>query len=197
MAKRAYRGTVQAEVAALTRQRILDAALHCFESDWIEQVTLQQIAADAGVTVQTILRHFNSKTGLLFAVADGVRAATVSERDEVPAGAITAAVDYLVRHYEAVGDRMIRLLAQEERYAPLHDLLEDARSIHRAWTARVFAPYLPTEDSRERLIPQLVATCDVYVWKLLRRDMGLSVARYQATLHAMLNALLPASGDVD
>jgi AcrR family transcriptional regulator len=194
MSKRAYRGTVQAEVAALSRQRILAAALRRFESDWIEQVTLQQIADDAGVTVQTVLRHFMSKEGLLFAVADGVRAATVSERDEVPAGAIPAAVEYLVRHYESVGDRMIRLLAQEERYAPLRDLLEDGRAIHRAWVGRVFAPYLATEVERERLIPQLVAACDVYVWKLLRRDMSLPVPQYQAALHDMVTALLSPRG---
>jgi AcrR family transcriptional regulator len=194
MSKRAYRGTVQAEVAALSRQRILAAALRRFESDWIEHVTLQQIAADAGVTVQTVLRHFISKEGLLFAVADGVRAATVSERDEVPAGAIPAAVEYLVRHYESVGDRMIRLLAQEERYPPLHDLLDEARGIHRAWVSRVFAPSLPTDAERERLIPQLVAVCDVYIWKLLRRDMALPVTHYQAALHDMVTAFLTPQG---
>lgn len=194
MTKRAYRGTAQAEVAALTRQRILAAALRRFESDWIADVTLQQLAADAGVTVQTILRHFTSKEGLLFAVADGVRAITVSERDEVPTGAIPAAVEYLVRHYESVGDRMIRLLAQEERYAPLHEVLEAGRGIHRIWTARVFAPYLTTEAEHERLLPLLVAAGDVYVWKLLRRDMGLSVERYQAALHDLLTALLNHEG---
>lgn len=194
MTKRAYRGTVQAEVAALTRRRILAAALHRFESDWIEHVTLQQIAADAGVTVQTILRHFTSKEGLLFAVADSVRAETISERDEVPAGALPAAVGYLVRHYESVGDRMIRLLAQEERYTPLQSLLSEARAIHRAWVERVFAAYLPTEAAHERLLPLLVAACDVYVWKLFRRDMGLSVERYQAALTDLLTALLHQEG---
>jgi AcrR family transcriptional regulator len=193
MSKRTYRGTVQIEIAALTRQRIIESALRRFEAEWIEQVTLQQIAADAGVTVQTILRHFHSKEGLLSAVADGIRVQTISERDEVPTGAISAAVVYLVQHYELVGDRMIRLLAQEERYPPLHDILEAGRVIHRAWVARICAPYLP-EVAREHLLPQLIAICDVYVWKLLRRDMGLPVAHYQEALYTMITALLPHQG---
>ena len=43
--KRAYRGTVQAEVAALTRQRILDAALALAADEWLDRLTLDQIAA--------------------------------------------------------------------------------------------------------------------------------------------------------
>ena len=38
--KRAYRGTVQAEVAALTRQRILDAALALAADEWLDRLTL-------------------------------------------------------------------------------------------------------------------------------------------------------------
>jgi AcrR family transcriptional regulator len=190
MAKRTYRGTAQAEVAALTRRRIMETSLRLYETEWMEQVTLQRIAAEAGVTVQTILRHFGSKEGLMVAVAAVVREATVGERDAVPAGDIEAAVDYLIGHYEEIGDRMTRLLAQEQRYPLLKEILESGRSIHRAWVGRVFAPYLPSDAARERRVPQLTAICDVFVWKLLRRDMGLSVDAYHAALRDMLHALL-------
>lgn len=194
MTKRAYRGTAQAEVAALTRQRIIEAALSLFEGEWFEQVTLQRVAEQAGVTVQTILRHFASKEGLLFAVAAVVRETTVSERADVPTGDIEAAITYLVQHYESVGDRMIRLLAQEERYPPLKELMNEGRAIHREWVTRVFSPCTPTPAERERLVPQLTAVCDVYVWKLLRRDNGLSVDQYRTTLHEMITAILPLHG---
>lgn len=194
MSKRAYRGTAQAEVAALTRQRIIEAALSLFAAEWFEQVTLQRVAEQAGVTVQTILRHFTSKEGLLSAVAAAVRETTVSERDDVPAGDIAAAAGYLVQHYEGIGDRIMRLLAQEDRYPPLRALMDEGRAIHRAWVARVFAPFLPTAADRERLVPQLTAVCDVYVWKLLRRDMGQSVEQYRVALHEMIAALLHAHG---
>lgn len=194
MTKRAYRGTAQAEVAALTHQRIIDTALRLFEAEWFEQVTLQRVAEQAGVTVQTILRHFASKEGLLFAVAEAVRATTVSERADVPTGDTEAAIAYLVQHYESIGDRMIRLLAQEDRYPPLKELLNDGRAIHRAWVTRVFSPYTPTLADRERLVPQLTAVCDVYVWKLLRRDSGLSTDQYRTALHDMITALLPLRG---
>jgi AcrR family transcriptional regulator len=194
MAKRAYRGTVQAEVAALTRRRIMDAALRLFEAEWFDEVTLQRIAAEAGVTVQTILRHFASREGLLFAVAAVVREMTIGERDGVPAGSMERAIAYLNEHYESAGDRMIRLLAQEERYPPLKELLEEGRRIHRAWVGRVFGPLMPASAREEILIPQLVAICDVYVWKLLRRDMGLSAEQYRAALRSMLSAVLTSRG---
>jgi AcrR family transcriptional regulator len=191
MTKRAYRGTAQAEVAALTHQRIIDTALRLFEAEWFEQVTLQRVAEQAGVTVQTILRHFASKEGLLFAVAAVVREATVRERADVPTGEIEEAIAYLVQHYERVGDRMIRLLAQEDRHPPLKSLMNEGRAIHREWVTRVFSPYTSTPSERERLVPQLTAICDVYVWKLLRHDLGLSVDQYQATLHDLITAVLP------
>lgn len=194
MSKRAYRGTAQAEVAALTRQRIIEAALHLFEAEWFEQVSLQRVAERASVTVQTILRHFASKEGLLFAVAAVVRETTLSERADVSTGDIEAGVAYLVEHYERVGDRMIRLLAQEERYPPLKELMNEGRAIHHAWVTRVFSPAMPTPAERERLVPQLIAVCDVYVWKLLRRDGGLSVEQYRAALHDMVTAILPVHG---
>lgn len=196
MVKRAYRGTIQAEVAALTRQRIMEAVLHLYDSSWMDQITLQQIAERAGVTVQTVLRHFGSKEGIEEAISLAVSQEVVRERDEVGVGDVPGIIAYLVQHYEGIGDRMIRLLAQEDRYAPLKKFMEDGRIIHREWVGRVFAPYCSTKRQRERLVPQLVAVCDVYVWKLLRRDMGLSVEDYSRTLKDMIGAIIPKGGSL-
>lgn len=194
MTKRAYRGTTQAEVAALSRRRIIDAALELYTTSWMDEVTLQQIAERAGVTVQTVLRHFGSKAGLEDAISTVKVAETMSERDEVATGDVEGIVEYLIRHYESIGDNSIRLLSQETRYPSLHKFMETARVLHRQWVGRVFAPYLPTEQARERFVPQLTAACDVYVWKLFRRDMGMTVDQYRDRLLDMITALIKFSG---
>ena len=72
----------------------------------------------------------------------------------------------LVAHYEELGDRVLRLLGEEDR----------GRVYHRQWCARVFAEALVGLKStdRKRHLAQVVAICDVYMWKLLCRDAGLS-----------------------
>ena len=61
-------------------------------------------------------------------------------------------------------------------------ITREGRGYHRDWCARVFAPALDglTGVTRERRLAQLVAVCDVYTWKLLHRDAGLS--RHQVTI---------------
>jgi AcrR family transcriptional regulator len=192
MAKRKYRGTVQAEVAALTRQRIIEATLALFAGHWIEEVTLEQVATQAGVTVQTVLRHFGSKEGLGAAAGRAANDAALVQRNEVVIGDFQSITQNLVEHYEQLGDRVIRLLAQEDRYTPLKELLQEGRMEYQRWVRRAFAPYLDRyqTDQQESLIAQLVVICDVYVWKLLRRDMGFSVEQYRATLLEMITALV-------
>lgn len=191
MTKRQYRNTAQAEVAALTRQRILQATLTLFAEQWIDAVTLDLVAERAGVTVQTILRHFGSKEGLAGQAGLAANQTATDQRAEAPIGDLAGAVDNLVQHYEEAGDRVIRLLAQEDRYSQLHELLKQGRFVHQQWVGRVFAPYLDRRlpDQRERLAASLIVACDVYVWRLLRRDMCYSVEQYQATLLDMIVAL--------
>ncbi len=54
------------------RRRILDAAKELFTTHPFDAVTLRPIAERAGCTAPTILNHFGSKEGLLFAVCEEV-----------------------------------------------------------------------------------------------------------------------------
>jgi hypothetical protein len=71
----------------------------------------------------------------------------------------------------------------------------EGRVAHREWCARVFAPYLaPLRGAdRTRRLAQLVAVCDVYTWKLLRRDAGLSQRQVVTALVELLEPLTTAS----
>ena len=51
----------------------------------------------------------------------------------------------------------------------------------------------PGEASGRRLIDQLVCACDVYTWKLLRRDMGRSRADTETTVLDMVKAIVRAA----
>ena len=52
------------------RQRILDAARELFVKNPYEAVTLRMIAERAEYTAPTILNHFGSKEGLIFAICE-------------------------------------------------------------------------------------------------------------------------------
>ena len=193
-AKRSDRGHVQAEVRALTRQRIIEAMIALYIESWIDQITLDQVAKHAGVTVQTVLRHFGTKEALIGAAGRQVNEAENARRGHIPVSDLDGAIAYLIDHYETVGDQVLRGLAQEGRYPEIAVSMEEGRIGHRAWVARVFSSYLEPRSGtdRDRLLAQLVAVCDVYMWKLLRRQAGLS--REQTAL-AIRELLLPLLAD--
>ena len=81
MTKRPYTMRARAESAQATHRRILDAARALFLDHWYDQVTLEQVAEEAGVSKQTVLRRFGSKEGLFAAVVD-----ELADRERLDAG---------------------------------------------------------------------------------------------------------------
>ena len=189
---RAYRMTARAESAEATGRRLI-AAMHALLGERpFEEITLEAVAARAGVTLQTLLRRFGSKSGLVAAAAaDGV-ARVESQRSAAPIGDARGALSNLFDHYEEWGALSLRLLAEEERFADIATITRDGRALHAAWVARVFRPALARRRGRprERLRVQLVAACDVYVWKLMRRDLGLARAAAEDAVLGIVEALI-------
>jgi AcrR family transcriptional regulator len=193
---RPYRQRVRAEAAAATGRRIVEAFIGLMRERWLEDVTLEAVARAAAVTVQTVIRRFGGKEGLLVAASEHLTG-EITARRATPPGAVGHAIRALVADYELTGDLAIRLLAQEPRHAGLPRLLDHGRACHRAWVAQVFAPSLDLlpPPARERRLAALVAATDVYTWKLLRRDMGLGPAEVTATIREMVVGLVgEASG---
>lgn len=187
--------TARADAAAATGERILDAAERLFRTDPAGEPTLEEVARRAGVSVQTVIRRFEGRDGVFRAALDRAVARVEEQRATAPAGDAAEAVRVLVDHYEAHGDLAMRVLAAEARSARLGTVVARGRRLHVAWCERVFAPALAplAGAARERRLAQLVAVCDVYTWKLLRRDRALS--RHQTELAlAELLAPLTAGG---
>lgn len=187
---------VRGEAAAATRERILDAAVELFWERPGASVSLHEIAARAGVAVQTVIRRFGGRDGLFAAAGEREVERVRSQRDEAPAGDVRAAVHVLVEHYEQLGDRIGRLLADEHRVPGLPELADSGRVFHRAWCARVFGPSLEPLGGveRDRLLAQLVAICDFYTWRLLRRDSSLSRRQTELALVELLQGVLAERG---
>lgn len=155
-----------------------------------DQATLDDVAARAGVTVQTVLRRFGSKEELISAAAEELTSRVEAQRNEAPVGDIAGAVRNLVGHYEETGENTLRLLAQEDRYPEIRTYTDRGRAMHYGWVGRTFAPFLEERADRERLRAEIIAVCDLYVWKILRRDLGFSRAQTEIALVEMLTALV-------
>lgn len=169
--KRVYHQTARAAAAEELRQRVAMAFYKLLLSRWVDEITLDDVAASAGTTRQTVIRLFGGKEGLLEAMAAIVEA-QAEPRLLLPHDAsILGALEVLITHYEVVGDLVVRLLAQEERHPALRPILERGRREHRAWVAKWFGGALKGVE-RERQVTRLVVATDVYTWKLLRRDFG-------------------------
>lgn len=172
--KRAYSMGVRAERAAATRQRILDAARELFV-DRSTDFTLEQIATMAGVSVQTVLRAFGNRETLILEAIGTVRSSREPVVLATPPRSIAEAVTQLFDDYEEIGDRVIRMLAEEHRVSGFAEVAAEGRAMHRQWVEAAFAGQLAAHSRRTRatIVVGLVAATDVYVWKLLRRDLGL------------------------
>jgi AcrR family transcriptional regulator len=173
-----------------TRDAIIDAAIDAFEAERTFSITLPTVAERADVTVKTILRHFGSRDALIDVawqrLSDEIRA----EREPPPDNPANA-LDVLIEHYERRGTMVLTTLASEDSDARARRMNSAGRLGHRAWVEQVFGARLPDEPTeRSRLIDVLVIATDVYTWKLLRLDRGLSVGDVSDRMLLMTEALL-------
>jgi AcrR family transcriptional regulator len=190
--KRRYRMGARAEATEATRSSIAAAWLALLRSLDYDEITLDAVAADAGVTVQTVIRHFGSKEELFSTVVHEVAGEEVARRAEAEVGNIDDAIRIVIEHYERIGDLVLRLLAQEDRFPAIREVTDSGRLVHYEWVERSFAPFL-TElrgADRRRRRAQLVALSDVFTWKLLRRDLGLTRRQAHVAMAEMVSALL-------
>jgi len=191
---RTYRMGARGEAVAATRQRILEAGRSLGVDDLNLDPTLEQVADRAGVSVQTVLRHFGTRDALMAAVVEFATSRIQQERRPVGADPASA-VDAVVAHYEQLGDFSLALLARESVDPRAAELTTAGKAFHRRWVEDAFAAALPPHpSSRDPLIDLLVVATDVYAWKLLRRDRGHDVAVVRERMLAMVQALLATAG---
>jgi AcrR family transcriptional regulator len=189
MTTRTYRQTRRADATERTRDAIVAAAQALFREDPQLDPSLEAVAARAGVSTRSVIRHFGSKDGLLeAAIAAGVEAAATTRHAEP--GDVDGAVRSIVAHYEAMGDDVIRWLVLAERLPMVRLVTERGVEVHLEWVDTVFAPdldRLPRAAHRTRRAALATAT-DVYVWHLLRRREGLGREATEAAILDLVEA---------
>jgi AcrR family transcriptional regulator len=181
----------RADAAETTWNRVLDAAVGLFTDNPYEDVSLDLVASAAGVTKRTILRRFGSKETLFAESLQSAVEEMIRHREEAVVGDVAGAVANVVGQYERWGTNRLRLLAQEDRIPLIAEWVQGGRDWHWAWVERIFAPQLAglRGTARKRRVAAYVTVTDVYTWKLLRLDRGLSRAETERTLVEMANKL--------
>lgn len=188
---RSYVLQARAQTVRETRERIMEAVLAMATEKPLSALVLPEVAARSGVSVQTVLRQFGTREGLLDAAGELASERVRAERRVAP-GDVPAAITNLFDHYESRGDGVLLLLAQESWEPRAADIADQGRHIHREWVEQVFEPLLAaaTEPSRKETIDLLVVACDVYTWKLLRRDQKLDRKNAEARVIRLVSAIL-------
>jgi AcrR family transcriptional regulator len=176
-----------------TRQRILQATFDLAADRVVSDISLDLVAQQAGVSVQTVLRHFGSRAALIRAASEH-GAALVAQERRAPAGDLDEAIRLLVDHYELRGDTSVLLLAQENSDPIVGAVVARGREVHREWVASTFRPLLgPLEPAaRQEALDLLAVVTDVYTWKQLRRDQHLSREVTETHITRLVAAVLAA-----
>ncbi|HET8558885.1 MAG TPA: TetR/AcrR family transcriptional regulator [Marmoricola sp.] len=185
---RSYTMDARARAVEATRTRIADALFALASRHRLAEISLDDVAAAAGVSVQTVLRHYGSRSGLIEGVRDYATARIVEERT-APVGDVDGAIRILLDHYEKHGRMSLLFLAQEDDDAVIAGITTRGKRVHRDWVSEVFAPFATGDDA---LLDLLVVATDVYTWKLLRLDRQLSRSRVQQRMATLVRAVLDA-----
>jgi AcrR family transcriptional regulator len=68
--RRQYRQVARAQAATETARKAIDAFTVSAGERWFDDITLQEVATRAGVTVRSVIRRFGSKEGLVKAMVE-------------------------------------------------------------------------------------------------------------------------------
>ena len=190
--RRTYRMRARAEAAERLSADIVDAAFELWLEKPYDEITLQEVADRSEVSLSTVMRRFGSKEGLLETIVKTDKLGEVALRDSVAAGDVDAALRILSDGYERLGDAVMRNIALEERFPAVAEWVELGREYHREWIGRVFAQWLPASGHRDyrRRRAQFIVATDLYTWKILRRDQGLSKPETRRAMRELVDRLI-------
>jgi AcrR family transcriptional regulator len=173
--RRPYKKVAREQAQQRTREALLEAAIEEFYSDRWSTTSLDALAGRAGVTKQTLLRHFGSKEGLLIQALVRGAAQVLDERWSAPVGEIDGAIENLLDHYEVWGRRARQIEAWQDAPSVLAKLSQAGRQLHYQWVEFAFAPQLDglDEEAFARRRAELIVICDVQTWWTLSHSLEL------------------------
>src|SRR3954454_21772122 len=94
---RTYTMTARAQAAEDTRARIREALFELAMTRMFPDISLEDVATEADVSVQTVLRHYGSRAALVEATMEYALGRVTAER-VAPEGNVDTALAVLVDH---------------------------------------------------------------------------------------------------
>lgn len=181
---------------------MVDAAYELFVANGWAATGMREVAAVAGVAVETLYSHFSSKRGLLQAVLDMTvvgddAPVALAERDEFRAlgkGRRSARIRAGARVLTAVQARTASVAALLRQAAPSDDdvaeMLRSARERQRIDVARAFELLVGRAPSRaEGDGLWAIASSEIYL--LLVGESGWSPEEYEAWIAELMERVIP------
>lgn len=185
--------TSRAADAERTGDRIVDAMLERFTVLEYANIRLEDVAADAGVTVQTVIRRFGSKAGLMLTTVQRELGAIMANRAAIAGASPRETVEALAQHYEKYGRLILKVYSEASVVEGLPEVAKAGREYHVGWCRSAFAGHLqPLADAQreERRMAEIIAVCDSRTWYILRVDCGLSIDQTTAAIFDLLAPVL-------
>jgi AcrR family transcriptional regulator len=201
---RRYRSRLRERRTAETRRAVVDAARELFVANGWAATGMREIAANAGVALETVYSHFSSKRGVLGAVADAAVVGddapiALAQRPEFVAlgeGRRSARIRAAARLVTGVHVRTAAMAKLLRQAAP--DELEIAEMLHstRERQRRDVATALelvigraPTPSERDGVW----AVVSPEVFLLLVEESGWTPEQYEAWIEEALGGVIPRS----
>lgn len=185
----------RADSAARTAESILDATLGLWARLPYDQIRLDAIAAQAGVTVPTVVRRFGSKAGALCALVDRELDALERTRRPLADASTGEIVDHLVVFYEEFGLAILKLYSEAPFVEGLALRAARAREQHVGWLRTVFGGRVSGDQrAHARRLAQVIAALDATTWRILRHENDLSQGEVALAFTELLEPLVRGDG---
>ena len=202
--RRRYRSRLREQQTEQTRRAVVDAARDLFVSNGWAATGMRDIAAVAGVALETVYSHFSSKPGLLRAVADAAvvgddAAVPLAERAEFLAigqGPRPARIRAAARMLTAVQVRTAAVAKLLRQAAPadeeIAEMLQSTRERQRVDVATALALVIGRAPRKfERDGVWALASPEVYL--LLVEESGWRPEQYETWVAETLERVIPRS----
>jgi len=203
--RRAYRSPRRLQQAAENRQAVLDAATRLFDERGYVATAMRDVAAESGLSLETVYANFRSKSELLMAAID---VAVVGDDEPVPLhdrpefqalgrGSREQRARACARLVTGIHGRtsgLILALKQGAAADPaLEDVLRDRETSRRA-DVELGARLVAGRDVAEEECDGLWALYDVSVYQLLIELRGWTATQYERWLADATDRLLHERG---
>jgi AcrR family transcriptional regulator len=193
-AVRPYLQVARAEATQDLSQRIVAAFLSALKMHWLDEITLNAVAAEARTTRQTVLRLFGSKDGLLAAAVEIWPAEIASSYSQPQCTTPEELAAAMVDMQEELGPMFLRVLALAPRHPELKRFVDLGRERHRQWFRESLKGHLDQVEpvAAEQALNECLIATDTYAWSLLRHAFGKTRAETEATMANMMRQALKA-----